>query len=77
MGILGKNHPVLTNEHLKTSLTNTNSYCLQGIESHQSNSSSIGADDNLTVEDIPGLEPVVSVLEEVLMWPSRVSVAIF
>lgn len=65
---------MLTNEHLKNSLENTNSYCLQGIISHQSASGNTENDnDNLTVEEIPGLEPVVSVLEEVLMWPSRVS----
>ncbi|XP_018794130.1 PREDICTED: peroxisome biogenesis factor 1 [Bactrocera latifrons] len=67
---ISKTHPILTNELLNDSLANTNSYCLQGIENHQK----INDDDNLeelAVEEVPGLEPVVSVLEEVLMWPSR------
>ena len=68
----GKTHPILTNDHLAASLENTNSYCLQGIESHQNSGDKSQTEDELSVEEIPGLEPVVSVLEEVLMWPSRV-----
>ncbi|CAD7003842.1 unnamed protein product [Ceratitis capitata] len=67
---ISKTHPVLTNELLIDSLAKTNSYCLQGIENHQK----VNDDDNieeLSVEEVPGLETVVSVLEEVLMWPSR------
>ncbi|XP_053954563.1 peroxisomal ATPase PEX1 [Anastrepha ludens] len=67
---INKTHPILTNELLIDSLASTNSYCLQGIENHQK----VNDDDNLeelSVEEVPGLEQVVSVLEEVLMWPSR------
>ncbi|XP_067643574.1 peroxisomal ATPase PEX1 [Eurosta solidaginis] len=67
---ISKTHPILTNELLIESLANTNSYCLQGIENNQK----LNDDDNLeelSVDEVPGLEPVVSVLEEVLMWPSR------
>lgn len=68
----GKTQPLLTNEQLIESLEHTNSYCLQGIQSNQKT----GSDPNvqeMRVEELPGLEPVVSVLEEVLMWPSMVS----
>ncbi|XP_013116715.1 uncharacterized protein LOC106094086 isoform X2 [Stomoxys calcitrans] len=68
---LSKNHPILLNEHLKESLENTNSYCLQGIENHQLTDNDPNADGIMHGDNIPGLEPVVSVLEEVLMWPSR------
>ncbi|XP_037933661.1 peroxisome biogenesis factor 1 [Teleopsis dalmanni] len=67
---ISKNNPILTNEHLTNSLKNTNSYCLQGIESHQKLNDE-EEQDEMTVEEIPGLETVVSVLEEVIMWPSR------
>ncbi|XP_017472688.1 PREDICTED: peroxisome biogenesis factor 1 [Rhagoletis zephyria] len=67
---ISKTHPILTNQLLIESLANTNSYCLHGIENHQK----FNQDDDLeelSVEEVPGLESVVSVLEEVLMWPSR------
>lgn len=63
-----KSHPVLTNELLKKSLENTNSYCLQGIEKHGLDDDE---EDQLSVHEIAGMQPVVKVLEEVLMWPSR------
>ncbi|XP_075164202.1 peroxisomal biogenesis factor 1 isoform X2 [Haematobia irritans] len=67
-----KNHPILSNEHLKDSLENTNSYCMQGIENHNKFSKAdLDNEDNMLADTIPGLETVVSVLEEVLMWPSR------
>jgi len=69
---LGKNQPLLTNEQLIDSLEHTNSYCLQGIQSNQKTGSEPNANE-MRVEELPGLESVVTVLEEVLMWPSMVS----
>lgn len=69
----GKTNPILTNQHLVDSLENTNSYCLQGITSNQLKNSANDSDE-MTVEEIPGLQPVVTVLEEVLMWPSKVNI---
>ncbi|EDV96607.1 GH15109 [Drosophila grimshawi] len=64
---ISKTQPLLTNEQLIESLEHTNSYCLQGIQSNQKT----GFEPNeMRVEELPGLEPVVTVLEEVLMWPS-------
>lgn len=62
-----KNRPVLTTDLLKNALENTNSYCLQGIEKHNLDDD----EDHLSVHEIAGMQPVVKVLEEVLMWPSR------
>lgn len=63
--------PVLNNNLLAMSLENTNSYCLQGIENHN-NQNSAEDDDVVEVSSLSGLESVVTVLEEVLMWPSKV-----
>lgn len=68
----GKTRPVLSNEHLKKSLENTNSYCLRGIESHQTTDHTSDVGDSCDENNVHGLESVISVLEEVLMWPSRV-----
>ncbi|XP_016974447.1 peroxisome biogenesis protein 1 [Drosophila rhopaloa] len=67
---LSKAQPLLTNDQLIESLEHTNSYCLQGIQSNQKTGSDAEANE-LRVEEVPGLESVVGVLEEVLMWPSR------
>lgn len=67
----GKSRPLLTNEQLIESLEHTNSYCLQGIQSNQKTTND-AEDSEMRVEELPGLESVVGVLEEVLMWPSRV-----
>ncbi|XP_030372495.1 peroxisome biogenesis factor 1 [Scaptodrosophila lebanonensis] len=68
---INKTQPTLTNEELVQSLEHTNSYCLQGIESNQKTGVESEDSGELRVEELPGLEPVVAVLEEVLMWPSR------
>lgn len=68
----GKTQPLLTNDQLIESLEHTNSYCLQGIQSNQRTGNDADANE-MRVEELPGLESVVGVLEEVLMWPSRVS----
>ncbi|XP_058979984.1 uncharacterized protein LOC131803073 isoform X1 [Musca domestica] len=68
---LSKTRPVLSNEHLKKSLENTNSYCLRGIESHQTTDHTSDVGDSCDENNVHGLESVTSVLEEVLMWPSR------
>ncbi|XP_017090085.2 peroxisomal ATPase PEX1 isoform X1 [Drosophila bipectinata] len=67
---ISKSQPLLTNEQLIESLEHTNSYCLQGIQSNQKTTND-AEDSELRVEELPGLESVVGVLEEVLMWPSR------
>ncbi|XP_016997574.2 peroxisomal ATPase PEX1 isoform X1 [Drosophila takahashii] len=67
---INKAQPVLTNDQLIESLEHTNSYCLQGIQSNQKTGSDKEANE-MCVEEVPGLESVVGVLEEVLMWPSR------
>ncbi|XP_034480754.1 peroxisome biogenesis factor 1 [Drosophila innubila] len=66
---ISKTQPLLTNEQLIDSLEHTNSYCLQGIQSNQKTGSEPNANE-MRVEELPGLESVVTVLEEVLMWPS-------
>ncbi|KAM8707648.1 hypothetical protein ACLKA7_014734 [Drosophila subpalustris] len=66
---ISKTQPLLTNEQLIDSLEHTNSYCLQGIQSNQKTGSDPNANE-MRVEELPGLESVVTVLEEVLMWPS-------
>ncbi|XP_002134929.3 peroxisome biogenesis factor 1 isoform X1 [Drosophila pseudoobscura] len=67
---ISKTKPLLTNDQLIESLEHTNSYCLQGIQSNQKTGSDPEANE-MRVEELPGLESVVGVLEEVLMWPSR------
>ncbi|XP_037721381.1 peroxisome biogenesis protein 1 [Drosophila subpulchrella] len=67
---ISKAQPLLTNDQLIESLEHTNSYCLQGIQSNQKTGSD-GEANEMRVEELPGLESVVGVLEEVLMWPSR------
>ncbi|XP_052844452.1 uncharacterized protein LOC128257474 [Drosophila gunungcola] len=67
---ISKAQPLLTNDQLIESLEHTNSYCLQGIQSNQKAGSDADANE-MRVEEVPGLESVVGVLEEVLMWPSR------
>ncbi|EDX10414.1 peroxisome biogenesis protein 1 [Drosophila simulans] len=67
---ISKTQPLLTNDQLIESLEHTNSYCLQGIQSNQKTGSDAEANE-MRVEELPGLESVVGVLEEVLMWPSR------
>ncbi|KAH8388945.1 hypothetical protein KR215_008244 [Drosophila sulfurigaster] len=66
---ISKAQPMLTNEQLIDSLEHTNSYCLQGIQSNQKTGAESAANE-MSVEELPGLESVVTVLEEVLMWPS-------
>ena len=71
--------PILTNDILAESLKITNSYCLQGIEHNNklNGSSENGTngdhedDMDETDKKIAGLESVVSVLEEVLIWPAK------
>lgn len=53
---------------LTESLKVTNSYCLQGIENNNNIST---ADDGTESDRISGLENVVTVLEEVLIWPTK------
>ncbi|XP_031632309.1 peroxisome biogenesis factor 1 [Contarinia nasturtii] len=61
-------NPILTNDVFLESLKTTNTYCLQGIENNISESFE---DTNTTDNQFPGLEDVLSVFEEVLVWPSK------
>lgn len=61
--------PIITNDVLTQALENTNSYCLKGINNNKQLN---GNDDDSEFNDnFAGLESVVSVLEEVLIWPSK------
>lgn len=67
--------PVLHNEELLNSLKTTNTYCLQGIENNLKmdvveEDDDEENDDKLT-DRFPGLESVVAVMEEILIWPTR------
>lgn len=70
--IIDKNYPLLTKQHIMDSLNNTNSYCFQGIAYQQQTSNSSEEIDILSTRQISGLDVVISVLEEVLRWPSKV-----
>lgn len=62
--------PIITNEHFRESLTNTNAYCLQDIE----NNSEITADKDDDIDatrTVAGMDNVISVLEEVIVWPAK------
>lgn len=52
------------------SLKTTNEYCLQGIENNVHLDDSMG-DTQTSTNKFPGLEKVVSVFEEVLVWPTK------
>ncbi|KAL9902268.1 LOW QUALITY PROTEIN: peroxisome biogenesis factor 1 [Glossina fuscipes] len=67
---INKIHPILTNEQLMNSLESTNAYCLHGIVSYNLAKNSLEGNE-VSIEKTPALESVVSVLEEVLRWPSR------
>lgn len=61
----------MTNAELISSLKTTNAYCLQGIEN---NVKLDDCDDESSESDknpFAGLESVVTVFEEVLIWPSK------
>lgn len=68
------NNPVITNEVLLNSMKTTNAYCLQGIENIV-RLDEYGEDEDEScgnlVEKLPGLESVVSVFEEILIWPTK------
>lgn len=53
------------------SLKATNEYCLHGIENNTLFDDNEKESSTLSNGGIPGLESVVSVLEEVLIWPSK------
>lgn len=64
------NNPTLTNDVYLQSLKTTNEYCLQGIENNVHLDESVGNAQTST-NRFPGLEKVVSVFEEVLVWPTK------
>lgn len=70
--ISDNNNPTITNEVLINSLKTTNTYCLQGI---QNNIKLEDCDENdehsSSANKFAGLDSVVSVFEEVLVWPTK------
>lgn len=66
-GKLGKLAP----EHILSSLKATNEYCLHGIENHTLVDENQDMEASLSSDGVPGLESVLSVLDEVLIWPSK------
>lgn len=66
---LDNNNPALTMDVFFESLKTTNAYCLQGIEN---NIEIYGAEKiNKHVNLFPGLENVIGVFHEVLLWPKK------
>lgn len=72
--------PIITNEILLNALKTTNAYCLEGIENNiklnecnddDENDGSEENAENRMVSKFPGLESVVSVFEEILIWPTK------
>lgn len=71
--------PLITNEVLLNALKTTNAYCLEGIENNiklnefdddDDDENDVNAE-NQMVGKFPGLETVVSVFEEILIWPTK------
>lgn len=66
--------PILNNEVLLNSLKTTNTYCLQGIENNLKMDVMNDDDEDETSkmnDRFPGMERVVSVFEEILIWPTK------
>ncbi|XP_058831801.1 peroxisomal ATPase PEX1 [Topomyia yanbarensis] len=63
-------HPRIAESMINCALDVTNSYCLQGIESHKQTNDA-DADDHVPGDRVPGLENAIEVFQEVLMWPSK------
>lgn len=62
--------PTLTHNILMSSLKTTNDYCLRGIENHHSANGTEEVESIFSDKKFPGMESAVTVLEEVLKWPS-------
>lgn len=70
--ISDNNNPTITNDVLINSLKTTNTYCLQGIENNIKLEDCDGDDEqSSSVNQFAGLDSVVSVFEEVLVWPTK------
>lgn len=74
--------PIITNEVLLNALKTTNAYCLEGIENNiklsdcndeddDDNNHDDGNAENHMISKFPGLETVVSVFDEILIWPTK------
>lgn len=66
-------NPIIRNEELLNSLKTTNAYCLQGIENNVK-LDECEEDETHTgtlVDKLPGMDSVISVFEEILIWPSK------
>lgn len=65
-------NPTITNEVLINSLKTTNTYCLQGIENNIKLEDCDDSEDEVTSGNkFAGLDSVVRVFEEVLIWPTK------
>lgn len=60
--------PVLNDSIFSESLKYTNQLCLNGIENHQKTEED---EDAVDINEIGGMEKVVEILEEVLIWPMK------
>lgn len=60
--------PILNDEILQKSLTISNQMCLEGIKTETGN---IDDDHFDADEKIPGMDNVIEILEEVLVWPTK------
>lgn len=72
--IVDNNNPTITNDELINSLKTTNTYCLQGIENNiklDESDEETDEAENQNNNKFAGLESVVKVFEEVLIWPSK------
>lgn len=61
---------MLTNEVFLESLNATNTYCLHGVE-NANLSINYREKTQLKSMDFPGLESVVTIFEEVILWPNK------
>lgn len=78
--LVDNKRPIITNEVLLNALKTTNAYCLEGIENNIKLNECDDDDDhddsgenaeNRMVSKFPGLESVVTVFEEILIWPTK------
>lgn len=70
--IADNNNPTITNEVLINSLKTTNTYCLQGIENNIKLEDCDDSDDEkANGNKFAGLDSVIRVFEEVLVWPTK------
>lgn len=68
--VLDPAQPQLTNANLGESLSNTSAYCMEGIE-HNTENMNIDDDDSADDHQVTGMDEVIDVLQEVIVWPMK------